>query len=62
MQMDEAQELRKQWIANGNPTCPHLHLDKEYYLGADTGDYVCTACGRAGSGNNWPEKERTDSN
>lgn len=42
MQMDKAIELRKAW---GNKLCSHPNFDKEYYLGADTGDYVCTTCG-----------------
>ena len=25
--------------------CRHLHLRKEYYLGAQTGDYICLDCG-----------------
>ena len=44
MQMDKAIELRKAW---GNKPCSHPNFDKEYHLGSDTGDYVCTSCGRS---------------
>lgn len=47
MQMEKAAQLRKLWKAKGNPPCNHPDLDKEYYLGADTGDYVCTTCGES---------------
>ena len=43
MQMSEAARRRKTW---GNKPCKHPNTDKEYDLGAQTGDYVCTACGR----------------
>lgn len=55
MQMKEVRELRKRWA--GKP-CDHPNLDKEYDLGSDTGDYVCTTCGRTGQGSDWPERER----
>jgi hypothetical protein len=42
MQFDRAQELRKLW---GDKPCNHPEVDKEYYLGAQTGDLVCTQCG-----------------
>ena len=47
MQMREAMRLRRAWEAMGNPPCEHPDVDKEYYLGADTGDEVCTTCGEA---------------
>ena len=47
MQTKEATRLRKMWEAKGNPPCDHPNLDKEYYLGAQTGDYVCIACGES---------------
>jgi len=62
MQMEKAARLRRLWKAKGNPPCTHSHLDKEYYLGADTGDYVCTTCGEAGFGSDWPEKEKKNKN
>ena len=43
MQHDEAQKLSREW---GDKPCSHPEYDKEYYLGANTGDYVCTTCGR----------------
>lgn len=54
MQLEKAAELRKSW---GNKPCSHSNLEKEYYLGASTGDYVCTTCGQAGWGRDWPKKE-----
>jgi transposase-like protein len=47
MQIEEADRLRKQWKQLGNEPCNHSHLEKEYYLGASTGDYVCTQCGKS---------------
>lgn len=44
MQTSEANQLRKLW---GNAPCDHPHLVKEYNLGSDTGDLVCTQCGRS---------------
>jgi len=46
MQADKARDLREKWAAKGNPPCNHPELDKEYYLGADSGDQVCTICGK----------------
>lgn len=46
MQMDEAERLRETW---GNKPCDHPNITKEYYLGAQTGDYVCTKCGLSAS-------------
>lgn len=43
MQSREADELRKTW---GDKPCVHPRLVKEYYLGTQTGDYVCVQCGR----------------
>ena len=42
MQSRKAAELRQAW---GNKRCNHPDFDKEYYLGAQTGDYVCVQCG-----------------
>lgn len=44
MQHDKALELQRKW---GNKPCSHSNLEKEYYLGSQTGDYVCTQCGEA---------------
>jgi len=46
MQFDEAQRLRKEW---GNKPCDHPTIEKEFYLGTGTGDYVCTKCGLTAS-------------
>jgi len=43
MQLDKALQLRRAW---GDKPCAHPTLDKEYYLGSSTGDYVCTTCGK----------------
>ena len=51
MQSSEAIKLREKW---GDKPCDHESLDKEYYLGSATGDYVCKQCGRSGLGDNWP--------
>lgn len=45
MQMNEATKLREAWAAKGNPECAHPDISKEYHLGAQTGDKVCTTCG-----------------
>nr|QPI19819.1 putative DNA methylase [Edwardsiella ictaluri] len=37
--------------------CEHNNLEKEYYLGSATGDYVCVDCGATGYGRDWPERE-----
>lgn len=44
MQLSESLRLRKEW---GDKLCDHPHTEKEYDLGGDTGDKVCTTCGRA---------------
>jgi hypothetical protein len=46
MQFKDANELREIWEKKGNPVCKHLSLEKEYYLSMDTGDYICTTCGK----------------
>ena len=45
MQSSKAAQLRQAWKAKGNPLCDHPPVEKEYELGADTGDEVCTRCG-----------------
>ena len=55
MQLKEAECLRKMFK---NKSCQHLSIDKEYDLGAHTGDYVCEHCGKIFiSKEDW-EKER----
>ncbi|MBK5482681.1 hypothetical protein JFV29_12390 [Peribacillus sp. TH16] len=53
--MEEAQELRKDW---GDKPSNHLRIVKEYYLGANTGDYVCTTCGRSASREYFEKQEQ----
>lgn len=51
MQFEEARDLERMWEErkkkNPDLVCNHPHIEKEYYLSADTGDYVCTICGLA---------------
>lgn len=42
MQSSEAKQLRKDW---GKKECNHPFFAKEYYLGTQTGDHICTVCG-----------------
>lgn len=42
MQHDKAKRLREKW---GGKPCNHPSFEKEYYLGSDTMDFVCTTCG-----------------
>lgn len=53
IQMEEARELNEKWKKDGRPQCNHTNLAKEYSLGAATGDYVCTQCGKSGWGKDW---------
>lgn len=46
MQMNEAMQVSKEW---GNKPCDHPSVEKEYHLGTQTGDYVCTQCGQTRS-------------
>jgi hypothetical protein len=45
VQMTAVAKLREAWAAKGNPPCDHPRVDKEYYLGSQTGDKVCLVCG-----------------
>ena len=45
MQSSKAAQLRRVWEAKGNLPCDHPRVEKEYDLGADIGDEVCTTCG-----------------
>ena len=42
MQYDEAERLRIEW---GGKPCDHNHVEREYFLGVQTGDWICTTCG-----------------
>jgi hypothetical protein len=46
MQLEEAKKLRETW----GEALRSPNLSKEYHLGAATGDYACTQCGKAGWG------------
>jgi hypothetical protein len=54
MQKHKAEQLRIRWAEQGSPPCDHPELDREYDLGGDTSDKVCTTCGEVF----WPEKLR----
>ncbi len=43
MQLEKAKNLREQW---GDKHCDHPSTEKEYFLGSDTGDKVCSTCGK----------------
>jgi hypothetical protein len=45
MQQKKAANLRDAWRDSGSPPCDHASIDQEYYLGSQTGDWVCTKCG-----------------
>jgi len=55
MQHDKAQEISEKW---GDKPCDHPRLEKEYILGASTGDFICTTCGKTGWGRDWNKKEK----
>ncbi|WP_199828548.1 hypothetical protein [Streptomyces sp. WM6372] len=44
--MHEAIQVRREWADKGSPPCEHPQIEKEYHLGSDTGDKVCTTCGQ----------------
>ena len=43
MKKKRAMELQAAW---GDKPCPHPTLAKEYDLGARTGNFICTQCGK----------------
>lgn len=43
MQCNDAEKLRDNGKYSG---CKHPRIEKEYYLGTHTGDYVCSSCGK----------------
>ena len=45
MQEKKGAQLRKEWAEKGSPPCVHPTLAKEYFLGADSEDSICTTCG-----------------
>jgi hypothetical protein len=52
VQLGKVAQIEREWKAAGEPYCEHRRYDKEYYLGADTGDLVCLTCGET-----WPRGE-----
>jgi hypothetical protein len=44
MQSSDAKRKRDSW---GDKPCKHSNFVKEYILGSQTGDYICTTCGQA---------------
>jgi hypothetical protein len=58
VQADKAKRLRDDWAAKDSPPCDHPQLAKEYVLGAQTGDKVCTTCGEDFSRAEWKAMER----
>jgi hypothetical protein len=46
MQFDKAMKLKRE-AKEKKLKCSHPELDKEYYLGSSTGDWVCTTCGES---------------
>jgi hypothetical protein len=56
MQMLAAATLKKVW---GDKPCEHPVLDKEYHLGAATGDYACTTCGESRAGSDWNQSRNS---
>ena len=56
MQAKKAEELRRLW---GDKPCEHPKLDKEYILGAQTGDFICTTCGKVFMSREEADRERS---
>ena len=44
-QQSEFLELQRKWAENGNQSCAHPSIDKEYIMGSSTGDDGCLVCG-----------------
>ncbi|MBT2701588.1 hypothetical protein J7E79_30535 [Bacillus sp. ISL-40] len=49
MQNSKARELQEEWKEEGDKSCSHPQIVKEYYYSAQTSDYVCTTCGYEGT-------------
>jgi hypothetical protein len=43
MEYYAAQKVKDAW---GKKPCDHIHLEKEYYVGAYLVNWVCTMCGK----------------
>ena len=44
MEMSQAVSQRYAW---GTRPCDHIRLEREFYNGTATGDYVCAQCGHS---------------
>ena len=44
MQFEKSDSLKNATTKEQKESCDHS-FEKEYYLGAQTGDYICTKCG-----------------
>lgn len=55
MQYDRAKDISDNW---GNKPCDHPNIEKEYYLGSQTGDFICSQCGKVFSNREQWELER----
>jgi len=53
MQMLAAARLREVW---GEKPCDHPRIEQEYHFGSNTGEYVCTQCGKTKEGSDWNRK------
>ena len=53
MQDKDAAQLRKD---GSDKPCDHPKIVKEYHLGMQTGDYVCTTWGETRWGSDWNKK------
>jgi hypothetical protein len=40
-----AEKVRAKWKAAGCPPCDHNRVERDTYLGGDTGDRACRDCG-----------------
>jgi hypothetical protein len=62
VQLSKLAEIRAQWVAAGDKPCDHPKTDREYHLGAQTGDVGCLVCGESWPrGGEPPRREQADS-
>lgn len=45
VQASRLKEIHQAWVDRGSPLCRHEGSEKEYDLGAQTGDLGCLVCG-----------------
>jgi hypothetical protein len=60
--MEEALRLRRVWAVKGNSSCNHPQLDEEYYWGSQTGEYICTTCGKSLTSNDVEQEHQKREN